>query len=186
MAFITRCSTRPLEALLAALLLAGCTQEPTDHGFAIRSVQLATTQGVAVRLDQELQLSNEAREALRSGVPLTIGVHAQLRRADSRRVLADTQRRFVIRYLPLSEHYQLEEDASGLRTFPRLRHVIAALERMEVAMDAGPLPPGAYQLRTRVRLEHSRLPTPMQLPAALSRQWRHDSEWSSWPVTISA
>ncbi len=40
---------------------------------------------------------------------------------------------------------------------------------------------GAYELRTRVILDESRLPTPMQLPALFSSQWQHNSEWSTWP-----
>ena len=42
------------------------------------------------------------------------------------------------------------------------------------------------KLRTRLRLDESRLPAPMRLPTWFSAQWQHDSEWSTWPFEISA
>jgi hypothetical protein len=64
--------------------------------------------------------------------------------------------------------------------------LLAVIDELNVQLSTGPLPMGSYELRTRIRLDESRLPTPMQLPAWFSRQWQHDSEWSVWPFEISA
>jgi len=101
-------------------------------------------------------------------------------------VMRRDSRRFRLSYLPLSERYQLSAEATDdLQSFSRLRHMLAEIDVLNVQLATGPLPPGSYQLRTRIRLDESQLPTPMQLPAWLSSQWQHDSEWSVWPFKVS-
>jgi hypothetical protein len=139
-----------------------------------------------VRLQQDLELSQQAREALEHGVTLTISLEMELRNDNNMIVVRRNARRFQLRYLPLSERYQLSEEGSDeLQTFPRLRHVLAAIDDLNVQLVTGPLPPGSYELRTRIRLDESLLPAPMQLPAWFSSQWQHDSEWSVWPFKVS-
>jgi len=78
-----------------------------------------------------------------------------------------------------------DEQTGELKTYSRLRHMLAEMNDFSTSMPTGPLPSGSYELRTRVSLDESRLPTPMQLPVRFSSQWRHDSEWSVWPFEIS-
>jgi len=173
---------------ITVLFLAGCGQESTvDYKFAINNVSVSRAyQSLNVHLQQDLELSRQAREALEHGVTLTISLEMQLRNDDNMIVVRRDARHFQLRYLPLSERYQLsEEETSESRTFPRLRHLLAAIGDMNIRLSTGPLPPGAYELRTRTRLDESRLPAPMQLPAWFSSQWQHDSEWSVWPFKIS-
>jgi hypothetical protein len=174
---------------IAMLALAGCGPRPAlDYAFAIRNVTISPAyQSLDIHLEQDLELSQQAREALEHGVTLTISLELELRDEDHVIDARRDARRFLLRYLPLSERYQFAEEATGeLKVFSRLRHMLAALDDLSVHFATGPLPPGSYELRTRISLDESRLPTPMQLPAWFSPQWRHDSEWSTWPFKVSA
>ena len=173
---------------LALLLLAACGQEPdVDYGFTINKVSVNRAyQALNINLQQELILSQQAREALEHGVSLTITLEMELRNDNNMIVMRRDDRRFRLSYLPLSERYQLSEVDSGeLHSFSRLRHLLAEINVLDVQLATGPLPPGSYELRTRIRLDESLLPAPMQLPAWLSPQWEHDSEWSVWPFKVS-
>jgi len=170
------------------LLLAGCGQrEALDYVFTIKNVSVRPAyQSLDVRFQQQLELSSQARAALEHGVTLTIKLEMELRNDNNMIVVHRDSRSFQLRYLPLIERYQLaEEQTGGLETFSRLRHLLAAMDDFDVQLSTGPLPSGSYELRTRISLDESRLPTPMQLPVRFSSQWRHDSEWSVWPFKVS-
>ena len=171
------------------LFLAGCGQrEALDYVFAIKNVSVRPAyQSLDVRFQQQLELSSQARAALEHGVTLTIRLEMELRSDNNMIVMHRDDRRFQLRYLPLIERYQLAQEQSGaLETYSRLRHLLAAIDDFNVQLSTGPLPSGGYELRTRISLDESRLPTPMQLPVRFSSQWRHYSEWSVWPFKVSA
>jgi hypothetical protein len=171
------------------LCLAGCDRPvAADYGFSINDVTVrAAYQSVNVNMQQSLELSEQAREALEHGVTLTINLELELRNNANLIVAQQDTRRYQLRYLPLNQRYQLTDDNTGeLRVFSRLRHLYAALGDLDVRLDTGPLPSGGYELRTRLRLDESRLPAPMRLPTWFSAQWQHDSEWSTWSFEISA
>jgi len=173
---------------LAVFILAGCGQQGNaDYGFTIENVLINPAyQSLNIRVQQEMELSQQAREALEHGVTLTIELGLELRNDNNMIIVRREARRFQLRYLPLSERYQLSKDTTTeLQTFSRLRHLLAAIDNLNIQLPTGPLPPGSYELRTRIRLDESLLPTPMQLPAWFSPQWRHDSEWSVWPFEVS-
>lgn len=136
---------------------------------------------VVVRARQDIDLSREAREALRAGVPLRFRVDVGLRGKGRWRDGVTRRLDYELRYLPLSERYQLS--APGAETtvssYPRLRHALAAMRDVELSF-ADPDPTDrALVVRFRSRLDHSAMPGPMQLPALLSQQWAHDSGWVS-------
>jgi hypothetical protein len=181
---------RSCASLLSIFLfvLVGCGQQgAVDYGFTIKNVSISQAyQSLNVHLQQDLQLSQQAREALEHGVTLIIMLELELHNDNNMMVVRKEDRHFQLRYLPLSERYQLsEEESDELRVFSRLRHLLASIDDLRVQMTTGPLLPGNYELRTRIRLDESRLPTPMQLPAWFSSQWQHDSEWSVWPFEIN-
>jgi hypothetical protein len=171
------------------LCLAGCDRPAgADYGFSINDVRVLTAyQSLNVNVRQALELSEQAREALEHGVMLSINLEFELRSDTNLIVAQQDTRRYQLRYLPLNERYQLTDENTGeLRLFSRLRHLYAALGDLDVRLATGPLPSGGYELRTRLRLDESRLPAPMRLPTWFSAQWQHDSEWSTWPFKISA
>ena len=174
--------------LSIAVLLAGCGQQSNvDYGFAIDKVTVSRAyQALSINLQQTLILSQQAREALEHGVTLTIMLEMELRNNNNMIVMRRDIRRFQLSYLPLSERYQLlVEETDELESFSRLRHMLAEIDVLNVQLGTGPLPSGNYELRTRISLDESLLPAPMQLPAWFSSQWQHDSEWSVWPFKVS-
>ena len=177
-------------SLLSFMLffLAGCGQQDNvDYGFRIKDVSISRSyQSLSVRVQQELELSQQAREALEHGVTLSISLDLELRNDKNMIVVRRDSKRFSLRYMPLSERYQVSEEETGeLRAYSRLRHLLAAFNYLNVQLATGPLPTGNYELRTRILLDEGRLPGPMQLPAWLSSQWQHDSEWSVWPFKVN-
>jgi len=183
-------STRQSPASIAALLLValvstGCADHSSEFGFELQGVQTRVTgQELRVSLDQKVKLSPDAREALENGVPLYIEIQADLETSSKQ---SSSTQRFEIRYMPLSDHYQLSSGQPQYsRTFPRLRHVLAELSEIELTLPLVDVPQGNYVLSVRSRLEKQKLPAPMRLPAWFSPNWQHDSGWQSWPVNIPA
>lgn len=173
---------RSLAALLIAWLTAGCTPSTEDFGIRVDSLDArATANGVDVRAHQEIRLSAEAREALRHGVPLRLRIDVSVRERGEWAVSEEGTFTYEIRYLPLSDHYQLEgpETDAQARTFPRLRHVLSTLGDVQLSLAQPITHAGSYEIRMRSRLDRSGMPGPLQLPALLSPGWNHDSGWVS-------
>jgi len=173
---------------ISLFFFAGCGQKDAiDYGFVIKNVSISRAyQSLNLRLQQKLQISQQASEALEHGVSLSVRLEMELHNDNNMIVVRRVTRHFQLRYLPLSERYQLlDEETGNLQVFSRLRHLLAAIDNLDVQLQTGPLPPGNYELHTRISLDESRLPSPMQLPAWFSSQWQHDSEWSIWPFEIS-
>ncbi len=178
-------------------MLVGCGPGKSPGGgpvnFEVRDAQVQRVrQGLELDLHQGLKLSQPARRAMRNGVPLVLRVGYELR---GETVLLTGQRVYELRYLPMSERFQLSGPLDGageptedqtVRTWPRLRHALRYLSRLTLELETPALPAGEYELRTRVWLDRSSLPSPMQLPSMVNRDWRHDSEWSRWPFRINA
>lgn len=171
-------------AILLALL--ACSNPPSSERFELTQVNATWSNGkLNVTCEQNLALSKEAREALIHGVPLTIDLELTLRDTGSQVRVANQTNSYEIRYLPMSDHYQLTHKRDqSVKTFPRLRHVLAALSKLQVYLDTGVLPSGDYELLARTRLDQKSMPPPMRLPVMLSAKWHHDSSWSSWPLEV--
>jgi hypothetical protein len=180
---------RLLPTLLAALALftlPACSRQPHGGSFEINGVDARWASGrIDIHLDQDLQLSEEARRALRHGVPLTLEVELVLRDARTQTRVQQHNSLYEIRYLPLSERFQLSgPEQQDTRTFPRLRHALSDLGRLDVSFETGVLPSGEYELLARCFLDKSRMPPPMRLPVMFSREWDHESDWTSWPLEV--
>jgi len=172
--------------LFTALNLAACSDPAADSRFVLQQVNALWTNGrLSVISEQKLVLSDEARDALTHGVPLSLAWELRLRSVNSQTRVVEESRHYEIRYLPLSDHFQLAySDETSVKTFPRLRHVLAELSTLNLSITTGVLPAGEYELLVRMRLDQGRMPPPMRLPVLLSSKWRHDSSWSSWPLMI--
>jgi hypothetical protein len=176
-----------LAAVLALGLCSACGAPGEDARFEIRQVDAAWSSGrLQARIEQRVGLSEEARAALQHGVPLTVAVELILRDGQSRSRLHEFERRYEIRYLPLSQRYQLSgDDAAPAQSYPRLRHALAELGRLELIFETGALPGGEYELLARSYLDQQRLPAPMRLPALFSPSWDHASGWTAWRLSVT-
>ena len=175
-----------LAMLLLLACLAGCTGPAASQRFQLTRIDATWSNGkLMVGYEQDLALSSEAREALIHGVPLTINIELTLRDASSQVRVAELVNHYEIRYLPLSDHYRLTvADGVSVKTYPRLRHVLAELSELRISLPTGALPSGNYEILARTRLDQSSMPPPMRLPVLLSSSWQHDSTWSSWPLEL--
>ncbi len=175
-----------LYAAAAVLLLSACGEVDESGRFELSDVEARWSNGrMEVRFEQDLRLSPEARNALVHGVPLTLGVELVLRDARTQARVRRNKSFYEIRYLPLSEHYQLSGPGDeNLRTFPRLRHALADLADLEVRFETGALPSGEYELLARSFLDKQKMPPPMRLPVMFSSRWKHESAWSSSQLEI--
>lgn len=172
--------------LVAMLALAGCSDPATDNRFELTRVESTWTNGyLRVISEQKLLLSEEARNALVHGVPLTLELELVLRNTGNQMRIGKENSGYEIRYLPLSSYYQLTfSETAEIMTFPRLRHVLAELSRLNVSVETGVIPAGDYELLARMSLDQQKMPPPMRLPVLLSAKWQHDSSWTSWPLQI--
>jgi hypothetical protein len=175
-----------LPGLVAIMALAACADPGGDGRFELHRVEADWSNGLlSVSAEQSLSLSAEAREALEHGVPLSIETELSLHESGKRTRVMEHRDHFEIRYLPLSDHYQLSlADGLAVKTFPRLRHVLSELSNLDFSVRTGVLPAGEYELLIRTRLDRMRMPPPMRLPAQMSADWRHDSGWTAWPLDV--
>lgn len=171
---------------MLAVAVSACGKQPEGGQFEIGRLDAHWANGRLLGdCELDLSLSAEARNALRHGVPLSIELELILRSSADQTRVGDETRRYEIRYLPLSEHYQVAGLGEGhTAIFPRLRHALAELSRLDFSIDTGALPAGEYELLARSRLDHDSMPPPMRLPALFDPRWKHASPWSSWPLTI--
>lgn len=192
MVFIMRAYEKHRDAkngflLLAVLCLISCGQQTDDFGFQIKQIDSRTTTSkLNVVIHQKMTLSDEAEEALKHGVPLSIETRIKLREVDSGNTISSTARQFQIRFLPLTEDYQLTTlKPESIITRPRLRHILAELSNVELSL---PLAAGSNEnlaISARSILIKEKLPATMRLPVLFSRQWKHDTGWKNAPVSSS-
>ena len=180
-----------LTAVAAALLASACSSAQDGTGIQLDALNArGTASGVQIQAHQEIRLSREAREALRHGVPLRIRIDLTLSaRAPETAGGSDSHSfSYEIRYLPMSDHYQLTgPDAEATsRTYPRLRHVLAALQNIDLQFTGLGREPGLYEIRMRSRLDRSAMPGPMQIPMLLSSDWDLDSGWVEQEFSVGS
>jgi len=170
--------------LLTFVLFAGCARQADDRHFQLGQVDTNWSSGqLNVTVHQKLMLSGEAREALVHGVPLTLQLELVIKPSGGRTPVIKNIYSYEIRFLPLISHYQLTQPgAVEIRTFPRLRYLLAELSTVKQSFSTGDLPEGSYELAARIHLDRTKMPPPMRLPMLFSAQWRHDSDWTIWPV----
>jgi hypothetical protein len=135
------------------------------------------------------RLSSEAREALQSGVPLTIRIDVELlhgRRWWFDNETATLRQLYQLEYHALSERYIVTNLNSGDQdSFPALFSALNVLGRVDrlPLIDASVLDPDRdYELRLRAVLDVEQFPGPLRLLAFWRRDWSLGSEWYRWPL----
>lgn len=156
--------------IAAAACLAGCAAG--NERLQIQDVLPNAEQAQTLQL--RIALPRRLREGLQRGVVLSW-------RLDLYRLGGGRESHWrELRYSPLSRQYQMHEPGSGYsRGYPSRAAALAALERW-------PLPPGSAVHSARVRLDTTRLPAPLVLPALFDSDWRLDSGIASLADVLSA
>jgi hypothetical protein len=163
--------------------------DENDPGlFAVREASVELMSGVYfldARIDY--RLSTEARDALLSGVPLTIRVEVQLLRG--RRFWFDNEdaalrQLYKLQYHALSERFLVQNENSGDQSsFSTLSEALSFLGRIThfPLIDVALLDPDrTYELRLRAVLDVERFPGPLRLLAFWRRDWSLGSDWYRW------
>lgn len=146
--------------------------------------------GVIAGID--FQPSQAVLEALDHGVPVTLvvatrvhPVHAVLASSDQTR-----NHRYEIRYLPLTEHYQLTElKTETVTSYPRLRLLIQALAQsrfLDTQLIQSDVSDRTWHLQSRADIDRERLPAPMQLSVWSDPMWQSQSDWFDWRVDMDS
>jgi hypothetical protein len=156
--------------------------------FLIEGLEARAVEGIYL-MDASIvyRFTDEALEALESGVPLTLEVHIQLRREGAwiwESDLVDARLRFQILYQALHGLYQVTDLLSGTKQHYATRN--AALTALGRIRDVQLTPVARlekgeqYRLSLRSKLDIEALPLPLRPMAYMSPAWNLSSEWSVW------
>lgn len=189
-----------LRTVLIAAVLFGAAAMPAptyaqdyaDHSgyFNVRSATTTLNDGVR-ELDARLQLvlSQEANDALTSGVPLTIELNLEVIR--SRRFLPDAMTAelsldYELEFRPLSQRYIVRNLNSGEQeSFATLYAALNNLGRVQglPIIDNALLDEDSrYRFRLRAFLSLRQYPAPLRMLFFWRDQWQLASEWYEWPL----
>jgi len=184
-------------AVLRAGLIAGClivstgllrTASAQDGSFEVRSASSRLYDGVyfaTARIDY--RLSDDALEALDSGVALTVQLQIELTR--KRRFwldagIATLRQDYSLSFQPLSDRYVVKNLNSGEQdSFATLFSALNNMGRVVdlPVIDASLLNPDAnYEISLRAVLDQNTLPGPLRLIAFWSSGFRLESDWYVW------
>jgi hypothetical protein len=182
-----------LTALASAVVLAPVRaqiERPREGLFDVRSASSTMVAGVH-ELEARLQLilSDEALDALNSGVPLTIELNVEVIRVrglwpdDLEAELTVT---YELEYRPLSQRYIVRNLNSGdQNSFATLYSALNNLGRIQglPVIDDALLEPGsAYRMRLRALLSTRQLPAPLRILFFWRSQWQLKSDWYEWTL----
>jgi hypothetical protein len=166
-------------------------QLPERQGFFdIRSATTLLNEDVH-ELEARLQLilSDEALEALNSGVPLTIELDFEVIRVRGLWIDAlDATLTFTyeLEYRPLSQRYIVRNlNSSNQDSFATLYSALNNLGRIQklpVIDDAVLDPESRYRLRLRARLSTRQYPAALRLLFFWRSQWQLESDWYEWTL----
>jgi hypothetical protein len=162
-----------------------------DSGlFEVRRVSTELRNGVYfLNASIAYQLSTEARDALHSGLPLTIGLEVEIfhpRRWWFDNDSAALSVSYQLEYHALSERYIVlnvnsGEQASFASMFAALDY-LGTVRRLPL-LDAAVLESEReYDARMRVLLDQEEFPGPLRLLAFWRRDWSIASEWYRWQL----
>jgi len=129
------------------------------------------------------------REALESGVDLELEIVTRVSRKMGPIALIEEERRhpITIRFLPLTEQWQLEIDAIQ-SNFPRLWLLLDALQQgrsYSTGLTRERTRGNSWQVQARARFNREALPSPMHLPSLVSSDWRLAGTWHTWQIDAS-
>jgi len=178
-----------LSGLLACVSFAFAQDEVERHGyFNVRSASTTLVNGVQ-ELDARLQLilSEDALNALGSGVPLTIELNVEVirvRRFMLDAVDAELSLRYELEYRPLSQRYIVRNINSGdqdsFATLFSALNNLGRIQRLPIIDDSLLLPGSRYRIRLRALLSTRQYSAPLRLLFFWRDEWQLKSDWYEW------
>ena len=161
-----------------------------EEGFRILAAETKLKQHVFhLEANMELQFSDDALEALRSGVPLIVLINIEVLKDRSwwwDKTIAELEQGYLLLYHALSEKYVIHNLNSGAQlNYISLNAALFSLSSIRdfPLIDKNLLDEDDdYYVRLRTYLDIESLPAPMRPIAYISSQWQLESDWFSWPL----
>lgn len=187
-------SNKNLRFLLIALLCVSFTyfipSQSSAEGFKVLSAETNLNKNVyQLKAKINLNFSDDALEALRSGVPLIILINIEVLKDRNwwwDKTVAELEQGYLLLYHALSEKYIIHNLNSGAqKNFISLSAALHSLSNINdfPLIDKNLLEEGdKYYGRLRTYLDIESLPAPMRPIAYISSQWQLESDWFSWPL----
>ena len=179
-----------MATLAPVVTLAQQEEMPRQGFFDVRSANTRLHAGVH-ELEARLQLilSQDALDALNSGVPLTIELNLEVIRVRGLwldEVEAQLTITYELEYRPLSQRYIVRNLNSGdLDSFATLYSALNNLGRVQglpVIDDALINPDSKYRLRLRAALSTRQYPAALRIIFFWRSQWQLESKWYEWSL----
>ena len=177
-------------ALLCVLIGTIFPSSSRAEGFEILSAETKLKEHVFhLGAKMDLKFSDDALEALRSGVPLIVLINIEVQKDRSwwwDKTIAKLEQGYLLLYHALSEKYIIHNLNSGAQNnFISLQTALHSLSNINdfPLIDKNLLEEGDdYYVRLRTYLDIESLPAPMRPIAYISSQWQLESDWFSWPL----
>lgn len=177
--------------IIFSIILLTLTVKPAlAEGFKILAAETKLKDHV-IQLDanMHLEFSEDALEALRSGVPLIVLVNIEIHQDRNwwwDKSVAELEQGYLLLYHALSEKYIIHNLNSGAQqNFTSLNGALHNLSNIRnfPLIDKKLLQKGEqYYVRMRTYLDIESLPAPMRPIAYISSQWKLESDWFVWPL----
>lgn len=175
---------------IAALVLSVQTL-PAQAGAEVREVTLTQSEeSLSLNGNFALQLSPSLTDAVNHGIPLVFQIQAEVRRprwywVDEALYAGHTDRRLT--YNALVRNYRVTEGQDG-RNFLNFEDALNYVARSVTwNIPAGRLRAGeVVEVMMRFRLDPAFLPKPFQVVSFGDRDWRLDSDWRNFRLTVPA
>ena len=184
---------RIIFAALLCLLISGFFATKSQaEGFRILAAETKLKNNVFhLDANMDLKFSDDALEALRSGVPLIVLVNIEVQKDRNwwwDKTIAELEQGYLLLYHALSEKYIIHNLNSGSQqNFISLNIALHSLSNIREfpLIDKNLLEEGDdYYVRLRTYLDIESLPAPMRPIAYISSQWQLESDWFSWPLKL--
>jgi hypothetical protein len=173
---------------LILLLALGAAGAFARSEFEISGVRTELAGGeYLLDADIDYVLSDDAREALNNGVPITFQVDVVV--VEQRpwlwdRNLRTVSLRFALQHHALAQVYQVIDLTAGkLKNYPALSAALEALgkiRRLPIVSREKMGDGGEALVRIKAWLDIDSLPLPLRLLAYMSAGWRLESNWYTW------
>ena len=189
-------SNKPNRILFAAFLCMLVSSifplQSQAEGFRVLAAETKLKDNVfQLEANLDLNFSDDALEALRSGVPLIVLVNIEILKDRSwwfDKTVAELEQGYLLLYHALSEKYIVHNLNSGAQqNYISLNTALHSLSNIRdfPLIDKNLLEEGDdYYVRLRTYLDIESLPAPMRPIAYISSQWQLESDWFSWPLKL--
>ncbi|HFD31389.1 MAG TPA: DUF4390 domain-containing protein [Gammaproteobacteria bacterium] len=177
-------------ALLCLFTLFSFSTTSFAEGFRILAAETKLKNHVYhLEANMDLKFSDDALDALRSGVPLIVLVNIEVNKDRSwwwDKTIAELEQGYLLLYHALSEKYIIHNLNSGAQqNFISLNAALHFLSNIRdfPLIDKNLLDEDDdYYVQMRIYLDIESLPAPMRPIAYISSQWQLESDWFTWPL----